>query len=87
MALDQRCSIGFGLGRRVMVSELAKNGGSGMDYAPLMVAVYGAGVVSMAVLTMVGLGTALKAGRWVSTGYLAALGAVLAELARIGLKV
>ena len=56
-----------------------------MEITLLMVAVYGAGIVSMAVLTVVGLGAALQAGRWVSTGYLAAIGAVLAELARIAL--
>ena len=57
-----------------------------MDYvAVLVVSVYGAGIVSMAVLSVVGLGTALQAGRWFSTGYLAALAAVLVELAHIGL--
>ncbi len=58
-----------------------------MELTLLMGAVYGAGIVSMGVLTWVGLGTALKSGRWVGTGYLAAVGAVLTELARIGLRV
>ncbi len=53
----------------------------------VLVMVYGAGLVSMAVLAAVGLGTAIKSGRWAGTGYVVAMGAVLAELARIGLKV
>jgi len=70
------------------VPGLVKGGGGEMDHvAVLTAAVYGAGIVSMAVLTVVGLGTAIQAGRWFSTGYIAALGAVLAELARIGLRV
>ncbi|MHB0871115.1 MAG: hypothetical protein ACYC5J_16920 [Chloroflexota bacterium] len=53
----------------------------------LMGAVYGAGILSIAVLTAVGLRIALKEGGWVTTGYLAALGAAFLELARIGLRV
>ena len=57
-----------------------------MDFTLLMVAVYGMGIVSVVVLAVVGLGIALKEGGWVTTGYLTALGAVLVELARIGLR-
>lgn len=58
-----------------------------MDVPLLMVAVYGMGILSIVVLTAVGLGIALKEGGWVTTGYLTALGAVLVEMARIGLRV
>ena len=54
--------------------------------ALLMAAVYGMGIVSILVLTVVGLEIAFKEGGWVTTGYLTALGAILVEMARIGLR-
>ena len=68
------------------MAELMKAGGGAVELALLMAAVYGAGIVSMGVLVAVGLSTALREGRRVGAAYLVALGAVLAELARIGLK-
>ena len=53
----------------------------------LMMAVYGMGILSVLVLSAVGLGIALKEGGWVTMGYLTALGAALLDLARIGLRV
>lgn len=57
-----------------------------MDLTLLMVAVYGMGFVAVVVLSWVGLGIALREGGRVATGYMIVLGAVLAELARIGLS-
>jgi len=57
-----------------------------MDLALLMAAVYGMGVVSILALTVTGLDIAMKEGGWVTAGYLTALAAILAEIARLSLR-